>query len=187
MLIDRSLLAGAFGLVLLVAACGGSSAPAASRAPNEPTAPAGNTPGGAPELEAMLPSEVGGVQLQKRSFGGTGFTFDAGAPFDSSALDPLLEANGKTIEDVRLAIAWPVGAKLGALGTSVMALQVKGVDIATLMGSTGASASLMPTTVIGGKQVFQAGDVLTYFKDDMAFTVMVANPDDAAAVLAALP
>ena len=159
----------------------------ASEAPDEPTAPAGNPPGGAPELEAMLPSEVGGVQLQKRSFGGTSFAFDAGAPFDSSALDPLLEANGKTIEDVRLAIAWPVGAKLGALGTSVMALQVRGIDAASLMGPAGASASSMPTTLIGGKQVFQAGDVYTYFKDDMMFTMMVANPGDAAEVLAALP
>ena len=161
-------------------------------APTAPVAPTAPTvgQGGAPELEAMLPNEVGGVPLQKLSFGGTGFAFDAGAPFDSSALEPLLKENGKTIEDVRLAIARPAGAKPGALGTMVMALQVKGLDAARLHGLAGASSSMTPVE-IGGKQVLQAGtaefNVYVYAKDDILFELMLANDGEAAAVLSALP
>ena len=154
-----------------------------------PTAPtAGQS--GAPELEAMLPSEVGGVPLQKLSFGGTDFAFDAGAPFDSSALDPLLKENGKTIEDVRLAIARPAGASPGALGTMVMALQVTGLDAAKLFDLAGASPS-MTSALVGGKQVLQAGSagfkVYVYAKDDILFEMMLANDGEAEAVLSALP
>jgi hypothetical protein len=141
---------------------------------------------GAPELEAMLPSQVGDVQLQKLSFGGTGFAFDAGAPFDSRALDPLLTANGKTIADVRLAIARPIGAVNGALATTIMAFQVKGLDARKLTDVTAGSSGMTPA-VIGGKQVLQAGKAFTYVKGDIVFSMLLANPDDAAAVLAALP
>jgi hypothetical protein len=219
MLIKRGRLGGAFGLALIVAACSGSSAPGtspataasgpassqpaatgpdaaqSSGAPVEPTAPVVPTApivgqGGAPELEAMLPNEVAGVPLQKLSFGGTAFAFDAGAPFDSSALEPLLKENGKTIEDVRLAIARPAGAKPGALGTMVMALQVVGLDAAKLHVLAGASSSMTPA-VIGGKQVLQAGtagfNVYVYAKGDILFEMMLADDTQAAAVLAALP
>jgi hypothetical protein len=219
MLLDRSIQAGTLSLALLVAACGGSSAPAtspataasqprssqpaatgpdaaqASGAPVAPTVPAAPTAptvgqGGAPELEAMLPDEVGGVRLQKLSFGGTEFAFEAGAPFDSSAMEPLLKENGKTIEDVRLAIARPAGAKPGALGTMVMALQVEGLDAARLHGLAGASSSMTPA-VIGGKQVLRAGsagfNVYVYAKDDILFEMMLADDSLAAAVLSALP
>ena len=162
-----------------------------ARLPIEPTAPAVNPPaGGAADLEALLPSQVGGVRLQKASFAGTGFAFDAGAPFDSSALEPLLKANGKTIADVRMAVARPVGAKPGALGTMLMALQVKGIDAAKVVDVVGASSSMTPT-VVGGKQVLQVGttgfNLFVYTKDDILFEVVLTNAGDAPAVLAALP
>ena len=202
--IDGCRAAMVFGIALVVGSCGGAASPAGSAAPAATRAlvsqPAATMPAvpaateapaaglhSAPDLEAMLPDRVGGVELQKLSFGGTSFAFDAGAPFDSSALDPFLKANGKTIADVRLAIARPVDAVNGALATTILALQVKGIDAAQLSNASGGSLGPATATVIGGKQVLQTGTTFTYFKDDIAFTLLLPNPGDAAEVLSALP
>src|SRR5664279_2845269 len=166
MQLDRRALAVAIALGLLAAACGGGSAAtptptaasqasqaaasadtsqSASEAPasQEPGATDNGTvpnislpPGTATELEAMLPSNVGGVAFAKTSFGGG--VLPATIPVDSGELGTFLTANGKTLADVSLAMATPTDPSKA--GSFVMAFQVKGVDgtkLATVLAGSG--------------------------------------------------
>jgi hypothetical protein len=221
MIIDRRLLAGAMGLALVVAACGGSAATAtpgqagATTAPTqaaatqaaaseEPTEAAteetssepGATddgpslaPGAASDLEAMLPDEAGGMKFTKSSFDGSSLGF-AGAGISTAELDPILKANGKTIADVRVAIAGPADTS-GTETAVVLAFQVRGLDATKFLGATGVNSSDMTNATIGGKKVLQAGagafSVIVYTKDDVLFEILLASPKVAEDVVRQLP
>ena len=119
MSLQRRVLAGAVGIALLAAACGGgTSSPAASGGPGDSTPPASQpagasdavTPsptdspaasdasfepsysaGAAPDLEAMIPDSAGGTTYAKVSFDGASLGV-AGLGVDSGELDPILKA-----------------------------------------------------------------------------------------------
>lgn len=220
MSIDRRLLAAAFGLALVVTACGGSSTSTASPAPSgtpaasqpqaseaatseapsasedstateAPSGPdASFSEGQAGDLEALLPSEAGGIKFKKESFDGANIGA-SGMGMDTGELAPILKANGKTIADVRMAIASP--ATPSATNSAVViAFQIRGVDATKLIdlmkGST--SGTLTPATV-GGKQVLKMGEsgvsAVIYTKGDVLFEVILANETTLDAIVAALP
>ena len=224
---NRRLLAGAIGLALAFAACGGSTtatgapgataaaattapsaattgpsaaAPTASEAPaptDAPTATDGTStgaqpslaPGAASDLEAMLPSEAGGVTYQKTSFDGSSLGA-LGASIDTAQLDPILKANGKTINDVRVAIAAPVDSANTEAGM-VVAFQIRGLDASKFIQAMGSDVSTMTKTSLGGKDVYSAGaggmSAIVYPKDDVLFEVLLASDKVAEAIVSQLP
>jgi hypothetical protein len=211
---DRGALAFSLAVALLVAACGGTAAtptPAASAQASEAPASAAASeaaasqepastdngsvpnvslaPGTATELESMLPSNVGGVAFAKTSFGGG--ALPATVPVDSGELGTFLQANGKTLADVSLAMATPTDTSKA--GTFVMAFQVKGVDgtkLADVLAGTGSSG--LQQTTVGGKQVQQAGaggfGFTLYVKGDVVFYILaIGDASLTEGILAALP
>jgi len=224
MSIDRRLLAGALGIVMAVAACGGSSSasPGSTTAPAtpaavtpaptvaaatdvpEPTDVPGAEPsptddgtgadpsfaaGAAGDLEAMLPDEAGGVKYQKSSFDGASIGMLAGS-VDTAQLDPILKANGKTVNDVRVAIATPADSSSSTAGM-VVAFQIRGLDASKFLEAMGADPTTMTRTSIGGKDVYQAGaggfGAVVYPKDDIVFEILLADPKVTEAILSKLP
>ena len=219
MQLDRRALAVAIALSLLAAACGGggaatptpTAAPQASQAAasadtsqsaseapasQEPAATDNGTvpnislpPGTATELEAMLPSNVGGVAFAKTSFAGG--VLPATIPVDSGELGTFLTANGKTLADVSLAMATPTDPSKA--GSFVMAFQVKGVDgtkLATVLAGSGDSG--LQTATVGGKQVQQAGvagfGFTLYVKGDVVFYILALGDTSLVdGIVAALP
>ena len=211
---DRRALAFSLAVALLAAACGGTAAtptPAASAQASEAPASAAASeaatsqepastdngsvpnvslaPGTATELESMLPSNVGGVAFAKTSFGGG--VLPATVPVDSGELGTFLQANGKTLADVSLAMATPTDpSKAGSL---VMAFQVKGVDgtkLATVLAGSGDSG--LQTATVGGKQVQQAGAAgfgfTLYVKGDVVFYILALGDTSLVdGIVAALP
>jgi len=219
--IDRRLLAGALSLALAVAACGGSSTSTATPAPTGTQAAASQPPasgaaqtekptasndsmetekpsgpdasfseGQAGDLEAMLPDEAGGIKFKKESFDGASIGA-AGFGLDTGELAPILKANGKTVADVRMAIASPVTPS--ATNTAVViALQIRGIDATQLIDlASGGEAAALTKATIGGKQVqkISASGLTTviYIKGDVLFEVLLASDAAVDAIVAALP
>ena len=144
-------------------------------------------PGSASDLEAMLPSTVGTVTFQKTSIDGSQIA-GAGTPIDSSKLDPLLSKYGKSLADVRIAIATG-GSSGSGMPDVVYAFQLKGVPASEWATQLDAGAG-GKTTTIGGKEVVgQTQGGLTsvfYAKDDVLFMVL-ASPKDAEGIVSQLP
>ena len=209
---DRRAMALSLAVSLLAAACGGgtaatptpapsapaSEAPAASAAPSEaaasqePAASGGGIalpPGTATELEAMLPSNVGGVAFAKTSFGGG--LLPATIPVGTDELGAFLQANGKTLADVSVAMATPTDTSKA--GSFVMAFQVKGTDGSKLAEAlAGTSTSDLQQVTVGGKQVLQAGAAgfgfTLYVKGDVVFYILaLGNSSLVDGIVAALP
>jgi hypothetical protein len=180
----RRLLAGAIGLSLVLAACGGSStassgtgattapataAPVATEAPVATDAPAateapaatddggGGLPDGATnDLANLLPETVNGVAYQRAGFDGDQLgAYGAMAGIDMGELEPVLQQYGKTVNDLNVAVATPAGST--ELGGMIMAMQLEGVPAAELMGATGMASSDMTKSTVGGKEVYTAG------------------------------
>jgi hypothetical protein len=179
---NRRLLAGAFGLAILVAACGGTTssgsssptpaatvAPAATAAGGEATEapemteePAATDDGGViatvpPEalngLAASLPETANGIAYQRAGYDGDQFgLFGAMAGVDDAQLGEILKKHGKTIDDLNFAVASPANSS-DTTGGMVMAIQVEGVDASEWIGELGDMPSQEMTTV-GGKQVY---------------------------------
>ncbi len=208
--LDRRALAASLALALLAAACGSSAtsapgastagatqAPAASQAAGATDQPSATdngpavslTPGSAPELEAMLPSSVNGVTFTKTSFSGA--TFPVGIPVNSGDLGTFLQANGKTLADVNIAMATPTDTSKA--GTFLMAFQVKGVDGTKLAEAiAGTSSSDLKAATVGGKQVLQAGaagmGLVLYIKGDVVFYILAfGDASLTEGILTALP
>lgn len=202
MTIDRRTLAGALATLLLVAACGGSASqaptaePGATAAPTAPPAaetqePTAETPepqetegptlqpGAAGDLEAMLPSEVNGVTFEKGSFDGS--TVPGGIPLGEGEDDfaTFLSDNGKSLTDVRVAIASPTESD--AAGSLVMAIQVEGVSSDKLLAFATADMTDAEKTTIGGKEAYGSGmagfGAYVYVKDDVVFYVLSMGGD----------
>lgn len=207
---DRGAAAVALAALLLVAACGGAatSAPGGTTAPatvppaatvaptlapaETPAAAATDAPSGpgaAADLEALLPGEVNGITFQKASFDGA--TIPGGIPIGGGEDELLkfLEANGKSIKDLRVAIASPVEAEAG--GSLVMALQVEGLPSDKLMEFVAADMQDQRTTV-AGKEVYGTAmggfGAYVYPKDDVVFYVLAMGGESLAEdILAQLP
>ena len=206
MSVDRKALAGALAVLLLVGACGGSAtqapgasqAPAASQSPIESQAPAASqeatasqqataseapaasqAAGAAGDLEATLPSEVNGVQFTKTSFNGG--IIPGGIPIGTGDEDlgKFLADNGKSLSDVRIAMATAVGST--SAGNLVMAIQVQGVPSDKLLAWVTTGSGDMPQATVGGKQVYGAavGGFGAYFyvKGDVAYYVLSMGGD----------
>lgn len=200
---DRRLLALITGTVLAVAACGGSStpttAPVATSGPVDSAAPvaSGETnpdvslqPGAAGDLEGKLPSEANGITFQKTSFDGSSLS-GAPVPYDLGEMEGILKANGKSVSDVRFAIASPKDAAAGAT-TTMMAIQVKGMDaskLLPLLDSSGTDNS--KETTIAGKAVRTGGQAplgfVLYVKDDVLYYILFADDATTEAILSQLP
>ena len=205
MTIDRRALATALAALLLVAACGGSAStapsgapeatattPAASQEPGQTTEPTETAeptevvapsldPGAAGSLEAMLPSEANGVSFEKASFDGS--TVPGGIPLgdDEDDFSKFLADNGKSVSDVKGAVASPTDASAGS--TLVMAIQVKGVSSDALLDFVATDSSDLDKTTVGGKQVYGSGaagfGAYFYVKDDTVFYVISMGGDAA--------
>jgi len=217
MTIHRGALVGALAALLLVAACGasaskapetapgasstpaaGSQEPAASQEPTETAQPtegaeASFTTGAAGDLEAKLPSEVNGVTFAKTSFDGN--SFPAGAPIGDTQMEQLLKDTGKSVSDVRVAIATPTDTAAATAGNVVMAIQIKGADSAKLekwaVGQLGAGSAGKST--VGGKSVYGSsvpgmGGAYFYVKDDAVYYIIAFGKENLAeGILQQLP
>jgi len=198
MSVDRRALAGALAALLLVAACGGSAtqSPGATQASDVTQSPGvteettateapsegpdvTQAPGAAADLEAMLPSEVNGVTFTKTSFDGG--VIPGGIPIGQGDEDlgKFLADNGKSLSDVKIAMASATGAS--AIGSLVMAIQVKGVPSDKLLSWATKGSSDMPKTSVGGKEVYGAAEAgfgaFIYVKDDVIFYVLSMGGD----------
>jgi hypothetical protein len=199
MTFDRKALAAGLATLLLVAACGSAATTAPSASPEATEPPAATEtpteaptetpaaveteepigPGAATDLEAMLPSEVNGVTFQKASFDGS--TFPGGIPIGGGDEEFLqfLEDNGKSLEDLRVAIASTTDTESG--GSMVMAIQVAGLAGDKFLEFATADMTDQKTT-IAGKEVYGAGmggfGAYVYPKDDIVFYVLVTGGED---------
>jgi hypothetical protein len=210
---DRRLLAGALTLTLALAACGGTSTattapaatdaataapasepvatPAATEAPAATEQPSsdGGSGGALNDLAAKLPAEAGGVTFDRAGYDGDQLgLLGAAAGLNSDELDPILKANGKTLNDVNFAIATPTSTDATAM---IYAFQVEGLPAEQFADSLTADTSSMPQITLGGKTVYgeSAGGfgIFAYPKDDTLFLVLLADESVAASIFEQLP
>ena len=207
---DRRLLAGAFALAVVLAACGGSGSKTAAPTDNgnggnggnnpteRPTDQGGNPPtdapislepGSASELEKLIPSKVGTIGITKTSldFGGIPWAALGGG---SGNMEQVLKDNGKTLADVKFAVGIAETPGASGLPTMIYAMQVKGLDASKFVGALDSSYADNPELTISGKKVHGAitggfGNV-TYLHDDVAFMVIAAEAD-LPLIMSALP
>jgi hypothetical protein len=146
----------------------------------------------APELEALLPSEIDGVTLQKGSTTGAG-VFEGNA--FGREMTQFLASVGKRPGDLRFANARDPSAKLGL---EVGVFRVMGVDAAALRRAIVASSRpnapglTASATTLAGKRVtkvaYPGGSVLyLYEHEDGVFYVGSQREDVASRALEALP
>ena len=137
----------------------------------------------------MLPTEVNGVTFERTSFNGQ--SFPSGLPIGDTDMEKFLADNGKTVNDVNVAIA--TASETASAGTFVMAFQVEGVPSDTMLAW---AADTMGTgtekTTVGGKEVYGAAApgmaAYVYVKDDVVFYVFaVGTTDIAETLLESLP
>lgn len=212
MTIDRRLIAGALGLSLILAACGGSAAsptpgsggdataaptsePAATTEPTEePEAteePTDDGSNGGPlnDLASTLPETVGDITFERTGFDGDELgIYGAAAGLSGEELDPILKANGKTLNDVNFAIAASQGTDVGAL---LYAVQIEGVKAEDILSAMSLDTTDMTEDTVGGKKVYTAGGggfgEWIYAKDDVVYLILLASDDIAEGILEQLP
>jgi hypothetical protein len=189
-------------LVLLAAvsatACGGPPPTASTTAGNSTQGPSPASPGDAirhadPELEALLPTTLGGVLLTRESQRG------ADLSRQSDALDRFLEGLGRTIQDFTLASAYSAS---GDLKAQVGAWRVRGADTGRLMSGFIEAIQASSTTKltltelsIGSHQVTQIGaagqltqgPLYSFVRDQTVLFVQTTEPALAEEALASLP
>ena len=187
MSLERRALAGAVALALslTLAACGAAT-PSSTPVP---TAVADRTPGpdAAPELAAMLPASAGGLDFVKSSVTGMDVA-SLGVSLDSTELERLAKAQGKTLADVQVAEARPVDPTKGGI---VLAIRVPGANPKEVVDATFSASAALQLATMGGKSVYKIGasglNVVVYPKDDILFQVVGAPADLTEAIIAALP
>jgi len=204
---SRAAATGLLALALLAAvACQSSASP--SPTPSDAGA-SGAVPSfvGAPDLEATLPSEAGGITFQTFSMSGPDFV---GAEIDQQFID-FLNGLGADIDHVAVAVALGANAA-GNQSASIFAFQVEGARASDLTDqfkasaegcrpSSGASpaqscgAPLVWTPgTIGGKSVEVAEPnadfptpIALYATGDTLYFVSSTDPAAFEAILATLP
>jgi hypothetical protein len=109
----------------------------------------------APELEALLPTTLGGVSLTIESQAGTDLATE------SAAFDAFLASLGKSRADFTLASAYSPGGLKAAVG----AWRVKGADSALLLPGFATAVQASSTTtltqveeIVAGRAVNRIGD-----------------------------
>lgn len=157
-------------------------------------------PGLAPELEAMLPSDVNGVTFTKTSVVGGVPSSRLGkggwgtVPFGSDWLATFLGGYGKTLADLDVAIATPTDPSKA--DTFSVAFQVKGADAIALARNMadyyGVGVNQQATATIGDKQVQVFREVGgmgfdLYVQDDVVFFVFTDGTPLIDGFVAALP
>lgn len=223
MTIDRRLLAGALGLSLVVAACGGSStassgAGTATQAPG-PTATTPATATEAPvateeateaaatdeptegptddsgtvgqinNLAAMLPEKAGDITFERVGYDGDQLgALGAAAGLNAEELDPILKANGKTINDVNFAIATSTSSEAGGM---IYAIQIEGVPATTFAEGMNTDIASMPKLTLDGKTVYGQAEggfgFFAYPKDDILFLILLVDEKTAGDIVGQLP
>lgn len=160
--------------------------------------PSIDLPGSAPELEAILPDEIGGAEVVKFSMGGTELLADV----EGSGVDPefiaFLERLDAQPEDISMAFAFSVSptgdsAVIGAFrvaGASTDDLERE--FLATMQSEAGAVA--WESASVGGKDVQTSADpdtegnsLYVYTAGDIVFFVTTADEATAAELLGPLP
>jgi hypothetical protein len=195
-------------LLIVVAACGSSTAStapsgsastqasaaeASSAAPSsaEPSAsgpssaiPSFVLPSGAKDLEAILPDQLCGAKAIKASMSGDQFASTADAQFKAT-----LQAVGKQPSDVAFAFAFSTGSNCSA-----GIFRVKGIDQNLLQQAFLAEAQKKGTTYpqksVGGKDVYvsdASSKTYSYFKGDGVIFVSAKDEASAAGILQQLP
>jgi hypothetical protein len=180
----RRVLAGAIGLAILLAACGGSGsngsggdatgAPAATDAPaatqdagggeatEEPEAPeateeaveATTDPSAINDLASILPEEANGVKYERTGFDGD----QLGVMGAAAGLDG--EAFGKVLKDKGKSlndVNFAIAAPAGGdtmAGGMIYAIQVEGLPATEWIDEMGAGMDTSEASTIGGKQVY---------------------------------
>lgn len=196
-------------LGFLVAACGGggSSSGAAQVSPSatqstEPTA-AGSSglalpslPSSAKDLEALIPSEIGDITLQKFSMQGDEFVSSGGATEETQQ---FLEGLGVDTDAVAVAAGFGSATGSGdALVVFIFRAEGAGTDrlltvFKEALDSDREDPLAWESASVGGKQVERAtdaeqeGQVYLYAKGDVLFYLAATRQDDAAEALRALP
>lgn len=194
-------------VALFVAACtsdqAGASATEAPTATPEPAEssdalPSLDLPSSAPELEALLPDEIGGAEVVKFSMGGAELMADQ----EGSGVDPefiaFLERLGAQPEDISIALAFSFSAEGDSAGIGAFRVEGASSDelerefIATMEADGGAVD--WQSANVGGKDVQTAADPDTegnvlyiYTVGDIVFFVTTPNEAVAAELLATLP
>jgi hypothetical protein len=213
---NRRLLAGAFALAVVLAACGGSgsksAAPTAAATDNgngganpteQPTekpteqggtkpteAPLSFEPGTATELEKLIPSKIGTIEITKTSLDFGGIPWAAFGGGNGSSMEEILKANGKTLADVKFAVGMGTTSGSSGLPTMIYAMQVKGLDAAKFVEAVDGGYADAPELAIGGKKphgnINGGFGTVTYLHDDIVFQVIAAEAD-LNEIMAALP
>jgi hypothetical protein len=176
-----------------------SESESAEASASEIAIPSIELPSSAPELEAVLPDEVGGVQLQKLSMQGAEFM--QGGQADEEFLD-FLDRLGAEPDDVSVALAFGFDVNAPESGgVSLFAFRVAGADtdkltdeLKTSLESEGDAADWSESNV-GGKDVLvgestdedSPGQVYLYGVGDIVFFIGTTSQDDAVEVLSQLP
>jgi hypothetical protein len=147
-----------------------------------------------PELEAMLPSEVGATKLEAQSSNGDAILTDDAW---STPLTAFLTRAGKTNADLQFANAFDSTA---AIDATIWVYRVIGADGPALRDAlvqawTGSSPTMTWSTVtLGGKEV-RKGDIADetvaksylYVRDGLVYDIETTDEAFATAALAALP
>jgi hypothetical protein len=154
-------------------------------------------PGSAPDLEAMLPSDVNDVTFTKTSVVGGVPSTRLGkggwgrVPLPADMLGEFLHAYGRTLPDLNIAIAIPTEASKA--DTFCIAFRVKGADATELAATLAAISGLEAVTAtVGGKQVqvFRETGGMgfdLYVKGDVVFYVFTDGTSLIDGIVAALP
>jgi len=133
------------------------------------------------ELEAMLPTQIGGVDVTTQSMSGKDLTTGGGVPAEFTA---AIAAIGKTMDDVSAA----TGYALGESGTysAITAFRVRGTDMSSLQATLlpillkGQGAEAETTLQVAGKNVTAANVAgnMTYFypHGDILWVVAATDP-----------
>lgn len=182
------------GLAIVLAACGqaGSPAPGATATPG--TAAPTATPGGGlptfalpslstdPDLEALLPDEIAGQEVQTFSMTGDSFLGTGGS--GAEELQALLGGFGKTASDLSVAFG-------GAGDVGIIAYRVDGVPAnllfqAFLTAAQQESNATVSDVSLGGKAVKRVvssdgdlGTAYVYASGDVMFIVGGEDTSDA--------
>jgi hypothetical protein len=181
--------------VLLLAACQASASPVSSPSPSEATTTSGAPlPSfvGAPDLEATLPTEAGGISMQAFSMSGPDFLEGE----ENAQFTDFIESLGADISDVSVALAFGANSD-GTQIANVLAFQVDGTSADELVEAFKASAEqglVWNPATIGGKSVEVseatpefATPVALYATGDVLYFVSSTDPNAFEEILASLP
>jgi hypothetical protein len=181
------------------AAPSGSQLPLESSSPGAASSPVPSVDShGVPELEALLPTKIGGVQLKLYSLRGPDF-YALGTTDTQGRLDTMLGALGKTVADLSVADAGdPSGQAILELG----AFRVAGAQPAALLADwIAANEASSPgdiavsSEVVDGRRLTKlvdrtrdvAATTRAYVKGDTIFLIGADDPALVSAALAQLP